>query len=262
MDRLPLFIDLRGRSVLLIGDGPAADAKRRLIEGAGGRVVREPEAETRLAFVALNGEAAEAEATRLKACGLLVNAVDRPELCDFLVPAIVDRSPVIVAIGTGGASASLAKSLRERLEALLPATLGRLADAIFASRAKVAAAVPTIKGRRRFWDALMSPGAPLDPLQAAGDPDAAIAAALESPPAARNSLTTIKLASSDPDDLTLRQLRALSQADTIFHTADVPAAILDRARRDAARISCYSLPPHLPTGASVFVWNAHPMPSS
>lgn len=253
MDRLPLFHDLRGRSILLVGDGPSADAKRRLIEGAGARVVREPEADTRLAFVALEGDAADAAAERLKCLGLLVNVVDQPALCDFLVPAIVDRSPVVVAIGTGGASASLAKTLRERLEALLPAALGRLATSVSMRRPAVAAAVPTADGRRRFWDALMAPGAPLDPLRPADDPDAAIAAALDAAPSPASSLTTIKLTGPDPDDLTLRQLRALSRADTIFHTEGVPASVLDRARRDAIRIACAACPEALPAGYSVFI---------
>lgn len=253
MDRLPLFFDLRDRPVLLVGDGPAADAKRRLIEGAGGCAVRDPDVHTRLAFVALEGAAAETEAARLRTAGLLVNVVDRPDLCDFIVPAIVDRSPVVVAVGTGGASASLAKALRERLEALLPATLGRLASAIAARREQVAAAVPTIEGRRRFWDALLAPGAPLDPLRPGDDPETSIVSALAAPPAPESSLIVISLTSSDPDDLTLRQLRALSQADTIFFTPAVPAWVLDRARRDAVRVPCAVTPERLPSGHSIFV---------
>ncbi|MBC8073645.1 MAG: HRDC domain-containing protein, partial [Deltaproteobacteria bacterium] len=102
-----------------VGTGEAADAKRRLIEAAGGVVVAVPEPGVQIAFVALEdaGEAAAA-AVRLRGLGMVVNVVDRPALCDFTVPAIVDRSPVIVAVGTGGASASLAKALRERFEAL------------------------------------------------------------------------------------------------------------------------------------------------
>jgi len=253
MDHLPLFVTLRGRSALLVGDGPAADAKRRLIEGAGGRAVREPEAETRIAFVAIEGEAAPTEAARLKAAGLLVNVVDRPELCDFIVPAIVDRSPVVVAIGTGGASASLAKSLRERLEALLPAALGGLARSVRARRGDVGRTLPTIEERRRFWDALMTPGAPLDPLRPADDADAAIAAALAGPPEAPDRLVTVELTSDDPDELTLRQLRALSQADAIYVTPDVPAAVIDRGRRDAARVVCTAPPADRAAGYGVFL---------
>lgn len=252
MNRLPLFFDLAGRDVLLVGDGPAADAKRRLIEGAGGRVVAGA-GSARLAFVALEGEAAAAEATRLKAAGLLVNVVDRPELCDFLVPAIVDRSPVTVAIGTNGASATLAKVLRERLEALLPASLGALARAIAARRREVAGRIAPDQ-RRSFWDRLLAPGGPLDPFGPLADADAAIDAALTAPGAAPAALATLALASGDPDDLTLRQLRLLSQADTIFHAPSVPAAILDRARRDAARVACAAPPAEPPPGLSLFVY--------
>lgn len=250
MDSLPIFVRLAGEPVLLVGDGAAADAKARLIESAGGIVVRDGPA--RIAFVALDdptAAAAAAAAARLKAEGRLVNVVDRPALCDFTVPAIVDRSPVIVAVGTGGASASLAKALRERLEALLPATLGGLARAIFAARAAVAARHPTIDARRRFWDAALAPGGALDPLGAPGDVEAALAATgIEG----ASSLTRITLTSHDPDELTLRQLRALNQADTIYHDAAVPAAILGRARRDAVRIAG-SVPATAPPGRTVVI---------
>ena len=234
MHSLPIFLRLSGRRVLLVGDGEAAEAKARLIEGAGGVVVRDLPAA--IAFVALDdADEAAGEATRLKAGGLLVNVVDRPALCDFTVPAIVDRSPVIVAVGTGGASASLAKALRERFEALLPAGLGQLAGAIFAARAAVAARAPTVATRRRLWDAALAPGAALDPLSEVADPAAAIAGLADTAPA--DSVVELVLISPDPDDLTLRQLRLLNQADTIVHDAGVPPAILDRARRDAVRMT-------------------------
>ncbi len=252
MDRLPLFVDLAGRAVVLLGDGPMADAKLRLIESAGGRVTTDP-ASAQLAFVALTGYAAESAAADLKRQGLLVNVVDRPDLCDFLIPAIVDRSPVIVAIGTGGASATLAKALRERLEALLPGSLGDLARRIGARRRSLAAQLPTPEQRRRFWDGLMTPGAPLDPLAPAADPDVAIDAALGDDAKAVPELFTIALTSDDPDDLTLRQLRALSRADTVFHVK-APAAVLDRARRDAVREEVSEAPAALPPGLSVWLY--------
>lgn len=253
MDRLPLFFDLNGREVLLVGDGLAADAKRRLIEGAGGRVVANSKT-ARFAFVAFDGDAAAGEAERLKAAGLLVNVVDRPDLCDFFVPAIVDRSPVVVAIGTNGASATLAKVLRERLEALLPASLGALARSIAARRGDVASRLPKPDQRRRFWDGLLAPGGALDPFGDAPAAEAAITAALIENDAPNASLTLIALASDDPDDLSLRQLRLLSQADTIFHAPSVPAAVLDRARRDAARVPSDAPPAELPAGSSLFVY--------
>jgi uroporphyrin-III C-methyltransferase/precorrin-2 dehydrogenase/sirohydrochlorin ferrochelatase len=253
MDRLPLFLDLRGRDVLLLGSGAAADAKRRLIEGAGGRAVATPGA-ARLAFVALEGADAERAAATLRAAGLLVNVVDRPDLCDFLVPAIVDRSPVVVAIGTGGASATLAKVLRERLEALLPATLGALARAIAARRRTIADRLPSPDARRRFWDALLATGGPLDPFGERRDPESAIEAALAGDAAAPPVLVELALASDDPDELTLRQLRWLSQADTIFAAASAPAAVLDRARRDAVRVAAERPPAAPPPGLSLFVY--------
>ncbi len=252
MDRLPLFFDLNGRDVLLLGEGPMAEAKRRLIEGAGGRVVAEPGA-ARIAFVALDGDDAARAAADLRAQGLLVNVVDRPDLCDFLVPAIVDRSPVMVAIGTNGASATLAKVLRERFEALLPAALGALARGIAARRRGLAAQLPGADQRRRFWDRLLASGGPLDPFGPAADVDAAIDAELAGGAAAEPALTVIRLTSDDPDDLTLRQLRALSQADTIFHAAAAPAAVLDRARRDAVRKVAGEPPAELPPGLSLWI---------
>ena len=253
MDRLPLFFELKGRDVLLVGDGPAAEAKRRLIEGAGGRAVAEAGA-ARLAFVALEGDAAAVEAGRLKAAGLLVNVVDRPDLCDFIVPAIVDRSPVIVAVATNGASATLAKVLRERLEALLPASLGALARDIAARRRDVAARLPQAERRRHFWDRLLAAGGALDPFGRMGDIDAAIESGLAASDATAATLTPIALASDDPDELSLRQLRLLSQADTIFHAPTAPAAGLDRARRDAARVPCEAPPAQLPAGTSLYVY--------
>lgn len=240
--------------MLLVGDGEAADAKARLIAAAGGIVTRDAAADARLAFVALDDpEEAAAVATRLRAAGLLVNVVDRPALCDFTVPAIVDRDPVTVAIGTGGASATLAKALRERFETLLPAGLGDLARAIRAARGAARSRWPTAPDRRRGWDAALAPGGPLDPLAEVGDPAAAVTAALAAPIDDRDDLAVIALRSADPDDLTLRELRRLSQADTVFHPPEVPAGVLDRARRDAERIVVTDPPAALPPGRSVFV---------
>lgn len=250
MDQLPIFLNLAGRPVLLAGDGEAADAKARLIEAAGGRIVRTPEPDVRIAFVAIEDEAAAAEtADRLRVAGLLVNVVDRPALCDFTIPAIVDRSPVIVAVGTGGASATLAKALRERFEAMLPGSLARLAILIRAARTSVARRYPEPAARRRFWDALLAPGGPLDPFADIADPQAGIDAGADIDPAP--SVTRIR--ARHPDELTLRELRALSTADTLFHSKDAASAVLDRARRDARRVVCAAPPSDLPPGRSVFV---------
>lgn len=237
MHSLPIFLDVTGRPVLLLGTGETADAKRRLIERAGGIPVDEPGGEARIAIVALDDPVeSEAAATRLKARGLLLNVADRPELCDFILPAIVDRRPVLIAVGTAGRSAGLAKALRQRIEALLPADLGRLAEALYAARGAIRARWPDAAPRRRAVDAGLAEGGAFDPLRigaAAGVQSWLLAA--EGGDADR--LVQIRLRSADPDDLTLGEARLLGQADRIFHHADIPAAILDRARADAQRIA-------------------------
>jgi uroporphyrin-III C-methyltransferase / precorrin-2 dehydrogenase / sirohydrochlorin ferrochelatase len=229
---LPLFVRLAGRPVILVGDGEAAAAKRRLLERASAEIVGE-DADAQFAIVALEeDDEAEAVVARLRARGVLVNAVDRVALCDFTLPAIVDRNPVLIAIGSGGASAGLAKALRQRFEAMLPASLGRLAEGLLAARPLLRAKFPAPADRRRAIDAALSPGGALDPLEGRFDIQGWLGG---------TSMTevdrteTLALASSDPDDLTLRQARLLGSADRVYHTHDVPPAILDRARADAAR---------------------------
>jgi uroporphyrin-III C-methyltransferase/precorrin-2 dehydrogenase/sirohydrochlorin ferrochelatase len=126
---LPLLHRITGTRVVVIGTGEMGEAKARLVERAGGIPCGEQEAHhAKLAFIALeDGKAAEALATRLRSKGLLVNVADRPDLCDFTTPSIIDRDPVLIAIGTSGASAGLAKQLRLRLERLLPPGLGAAA---------------------------------------------------------------------------------------------------------------------------------------
>ncbi len=227
MHSLPIFLRLHTRPVILIGEGETADAKRRLLERAGATVVTQ-DAEAQLAIVALDDP--DATVAALKARGVLVNAVDRPELCDFTLPAIVDRDPVLVAVGTGGVSAGLAGALRQRLERLLPASLGPLATDLQARRAEMKKRWPDPADRRRAIDAALDGGDTAD-----------ISA----------QLIPFVLASADPDDLTLRQARLLGQADRVYHRPDVPAAILDRSRADARRIACDTPPVDPGSGLSV-----------
>ena len=245
---LPLFHDVAGKPVLLLGDGEAAEAKERLLERAGARVVRVAEREVRLAVIALSGDDATQAAASLRAAGLLVNTVDRPDLCDFTMPAIVDREPVLIAIGTGGASAGLAKALRQRFEQLLPASLGHVAEALHAVRAGLRAAIPGDAARRRHIDMLLGPGGVLDPFVA--HPEPIVPTAGDTSAA---GLDRIHLRSADPDDLTLREARHLASADRLYHRPDVPAAILDRARADAWRIACAAPPAERPDGRWVDV---------
>ncbi len=233
MRSLPVFLRLSGRAVILLGEGDAAAAKRRLLEQAGARIVGEA-ATAALAIVAIDDAAAAGAAiARLKARGILVNAVDRPEDCDFTLPAIVARDPVLIAIGTGGVSAGLAAAMRQHLEAWLPATLGTLATRLHELRAAMRQRWPDAGERRRALAAALAAGGALDPL---GGGMADVAGWLDGAgPAAVAALVAIRLRSADPDDLTLREARLLARADRIHHAAAVPPAVLARARADAAR---------------------------
>ena len=240
IDSLPLFHRIAGKPVIVLGEGEAADAKRRLVERAGGIAVGEDDAEARLAFVAQDDP--EAAAARLKARGVLVNVVDRPALCDFTTPSILDRSPVLVAIGTGGASAGLAKALRLRLEALLPQSLGRLAVALGAARTKMRERWPDGTTRRRALDTALGEGGALDLLRDGSTEG--IGAWLDNGQGEAGGTIEIRLRSDDPEDLTLREARLLGSADVLAYEAGVPDLVLDRARADAVRVLLGAVPVH------------------
>lgn len=258
MNSLPLFHCVRGQRVVVVGDGDAAEAKRRLIARAGGIACGEPEAHhARLAFVAVEDERmARAAATRLRTRGLLVNVTDRPELCDFTVPSVLDRDPVLVAVGTGGASAGLAKHVRLRLEAILPPALGTLALRLNATRGALRERFPDSAARRRALDAALDEGGPLDPLdgEAAERVEGWLAEVDAAPP---GRTVTIALTSDDPDDLTLRQARWLGQADRVLHDTTVAPAILARARADAVRRVIDEAEPEPVDGLTVVLTRPH-----
>lgn len=231
MHSLPLFHRLTGQPVIVVGTGEAAEAKRRLLERAGAVIVGEDDPAARIAFITLD-EPDQCRA-RLKARGLLVNVVDRPELCDFTTPSVLERGPVLVAVATGGASAGLAKALRLRLEALLPQSLGGLAEGLGAARQRLRERWADAGDRRRGLDGALAAGGTLDPLDegSAARLDGWLAGSAE----AQRWRHEMRLRSDDADDLTLREARWLGQADLILHDAAVPPAVLARARADAAR---------------------------
>lgn len=239
MDSLPLFHRVAGKPVLVLGEGPAADAKRRLVERAGGDTLSDARDAigrgARIAFVAFDDPAiAAATAERLRAAGMLVNVVDLPELCDFTTPSVLDRDPVLVAIGTGGASAGLAKHLRLRLEAILPAGLGRLAQALAVSRDALRARWPDSRDRRRVLDAALTEGGPLDPLTGAGPDEVAAWLSADRDEPARSSRIELGVP-DDPGELTMRHLQLLGAADTILFDPSIAPEVLNRARADAER---------------------------
>ncbi|MCY1669730.1 siroheme synthase [Novosphingobium sp. SL115] len=239
MQSLPLFHRVSGQPVILLGEGDAAEAKQRLIERAGGVIVRDMaegvDKGARLAFVAHDNAAmAEGDALRLRCAGLLVNVVDRPDLCDFTTPSILDRDPVLIAVGTGGASAGLAKILRLRLERLLPQGLGALAKALEGAREAMRARWPTGADRRRALDIALDEGGALDLFREGSDQD--VENWLVAEGRGQSGRFKITLTSNDPEDLTLRTARLLGQADVVIHDAAVSPAILARARADALRL--------------------------
>jgi uroporphyrin-III C-methyltransferase/precorrin-2 dehydrogenase/sirohydrochlorin ferrochelatase len=233
MHSLPLFHRIAGEPVILVGEGEAAEAKRRLIERAGGLVVGFDNVDARLAFVALPSPLGVVADLRVR--GILVNVVDRPDLCDFTVPSLLERGPVVVAVGTGGVSAGLAKALRLRLEALLPASLGALADGLGKARAVMRTRWPEAGERRRALDAALVDGGALDPMRT--ESAEALDDWLDGAEDGAAAVYEFTVSTDDPDDLTLRQARWLGTADLVAHEPGVSAAILHRARADAVRLA-------------------------
>lgn len=269
MGYLPFFFDTGAGAVLLAGAGPAAQAKLRLLLGVGAAVRWYPGAadvaeevilaasrDARLevdpgdpldaalsgifAVVSAHGDARDdAVSARMRAQGIPVNVVDRPDLSSFIFPAIVARGEVVVAIGTGGAAPVLARRIREKIDAVLPARIGELAALMgryrerFAGLRRVSA--------RLFWEHVVD--GPVGALALAGrrvEAERRLAADLAATHLpARHAPGTVFLVGAGPGDadlLTLRALQVLADADVIFHDDLVSDDVLARARRDAERI--------------------------
>jgi uroporphyrin-III C-methyltransferase/precorrin-2 dehydrogenase/sirohydrochlorin ferrochelatase len=247
MRSFPLFLKLEGRPVLLVGAGSAAAAKLRLLSSAGARVTVAadiPSPETfgavGLVFGATGNEADDrAVAERARAAGKLVNIVDRPELSDFTMPAIVDRGDIVVAVSTHGASPVLAQRVRAAIESVLPPGLGRLAQFAQRFRAAVQARIGENAARRRFWDQVLS--GPIAAAVLAGDEKRAARDLIRAvnrgePKAETGRVSLVGAGPGDPELLTLRAARALREADVIVYDKLVDPAVLEYARRDARRI--------------------------
>lgn len=158
MRHFPAFLDLQGRSCLVVGATEEALRKAQVLREAGADVAivnnaaMAPRRAYALAVVATGDLECDADAVaRLKPSVALINVVDRPSLCSFIWPALVDRGPVTVAISTGGSSPTLAALIRQRIETAISVAVGDLARLAGRLRRIVARAVPTVAGRRRFW---------------------------------------------------------------------------------------------------------------
>jgi precorrin-2 dehydrogenase/sirohydrochlorin ferrochelatase len=247
MDAFPAFFPLAGRTVVIVGAGEAAEAKLRLLESSPATLLRlegaaalDPEAYAGavLAFVATDDDAfAEAAAGAAHAAHVPVNVVDRPGLCDFTTPAVIDRGEVVAAIGTGGASPMLATLLRHDIEARVPEGAGRVAALFRTMQDEVRAALPELHRRRAFLRAALTGPAAEAALN--GDvPEAArrLRQALNDDRPAGGVVQYID-ARGPADLLTLRAARALASADVLVCDPEADAEILGLARRDAERLT-------------------------
>jgi uroporphyrin-III C-methyltransferase/precorrin-2 dehydrogenase/sirohydrochlorin ferrochelatase len=268
---LPVFLDLKTGPVVLIGAGELLRAKLRVLAAAGARIrvhatdghdlsgVSADDAQ-RVEFAdgdpltaeltgviaivcAGAGDIGVAMSARAKSLGLPVNVMDDLEHSSFIFPAIVDRGDLVVAVGTGGASPVVARRVREKIEALLPARIGDLAEFIGRFRKSIHARIPEFPLRRRFWERVID--GPIGAQVLAGrrsEAEAALEKISDASAFARadkpeGSVMLVGAGPGDPDLLTIKALRALQDADVVFYDELVSADILDRIRRDTARIA-------------------------
>ena len=269
MDYLPIFMDLRGRRGLVVGGGEVAARRVTLLRRVGASVTvvapevgtamrrhltddavahfAEPFAPHHLRGCALAVAATDSRAVNhsvaqhARLSGIPVNVVDDRSLCTFIMPAIIDRSPVVIAVSTGGASPVLARMLRARLEAMIPAAYGRLAELAAKWRPRVRQLLPDAIGRRRFWEEVLE--GRLAERVFANDADgaeatlrAALSEAVASITSPRGEVWIIGAGPGDPELLTLRALRLMQKADVVVHDRLVSEAVLKLARREAPRI--------------------------
>ena len=268
MDYLPIFLKVEDRPCLVVGGGKVAARKVSLLMRAGAsittvspvlgdelRVLLEQGAITHVArdfqdedlddcvlvIAATDDEAVNRSVSELaNSQRIPVNVVDSPDLCSFIMPSIIDRSPVQIAVSTGGASPVLARLLRSRLESYIPAAYGRLAKLVDEYRQRVKQRFTTTDQRRYFWESILQ-GNVAELLFAGQDEKAR--AALEEAIDDTNThsdepgeVYLVGAGPGDPDLVTFRALRLMQQADVVVYDRLVSEPILDMVRRDAEMI--------------------------
>jgi uroporphyrin-III C-methyltransferase/precorrin-2 dehydrogenase/sirohydrochlorin ferrochelatase len=265
---LPVFLDLKAGPLILVGGGELALAKLRLLSAAGapvrwyvvggeGSLAKQFSAErveiasgdpltanldgVIAVLCAGAGEVGVAVAARARSLGLPVNVMDDLKHSTFIMPAIVDRGDVVVAVGTSGTSPVVARRIREQIEALLPARIGDLAGFIGRWRKTIHARIAHAPLRRRFWERIVD--GPIGAWLLEGKAAAAEAAlaSIDDPSAYAGAadpgfVTLVGAGPGDPDLLTIKALRALQNADIVLYDELVSPEILDRIRRDTPRI--------------------------
>jgi uroporphyrin-III C-methyltransferase/precorrin-2 dehydrogenase/sirohydrochlorin ferrochelatase len=268
MELLPVSLVVRGRRCVVVGGGEVAARKAQMLRRAQARVTvvtpelgealqrmhvageieherarfRPEHLEAAMLVIAATDDAQVNEAVHAAALTrrIPVNVVDQPRLCTFAMPAIIDRSPILIAISSGGVAPVLARLLRARLESMLPATLGRLALLGERFRGAVKRRIEQPESRRLFWEQVFQ--GPIGELALAGREtqahealEAALAQAERSAPAA-GEVYLVGAGPGDPDLLTFRALRLMQQADVVVYDHLVGDGILDLIRRDAHRV--------------------------
>jgi uroporphyrin-III C-methyltransferase / precorrin-2 dehydrogenase / sirohydrochlorin ferrochelatase len=276
MDQLPVFFNIKGRKVAVVGGGGAAARKAELALRAGARVTvfadqlcgefnelkpaphftqvtREPRAEDLEECAIFYCAAEDVDQNRrahalAKVAHVPCNVVDTPELCDFTMPSIVDRSPVVIAVSTAGTSPILGRMIKARLETLLPAAYGRVAAFVGRYRKKVGGALKDFQQRRRFWEHVLD-GPVVDLILAGHDAEAAAefdvqlqAAARGAQHPQRGEVYLVGAGPGDPDLLTFKALRLMQRADVVLYDRLIGNGILSLVRRDAERIYVGKLP--------------------
>ncbi len=268
MNFLPIFFDIRDKGCLIVGGGGVAARKVSLLHRAGAKVmVVAPHLSDEMSEFLdtgqvrhrarefqdsdLDGQALVIAATDdrslnlrvsdlAKAHNIPVNVVDNPKLCNFIIPSLIDRSPVQIAVSTGGASPVLARLIRSRLESCTPSAYGRLAELVERYRNKVKARFAKIDRRREFWEQVLQ-GPVVEKVFAGQDVAAqemleqAIDGADEEPQFS-GEVYLVGAGPGDPDLLTFKALRLMQQADVVVYDRLVSEPILDLVRRDAERI--------------------------
>lgn len=268
MDFLPIFINIKNQPCLVIGGGGVAARKVELLLRCGGQVkVISPSLDPKLAALAAEGRIThlarafaaddlrdaticiaatnnqainQQVSTQAKALRIPVNVVDQPELCSFILPSIIDRSPVVAAVSTGGASPVLARLIRARLESMIPAAYGHLAALASSFRDQVKARFADVNQRRRFWESTLQ-GMVAERVFS-GHPEEAeklLKASLDTADIQTQPQGEVYLVGAgpgDPDLLTFRALRLMQQADVVVYDRLVAKPIIDLTRKDAEHI--------------------------
>jgi len=270
MRYFPLFIDLKGRKVLIVGGGEEALRKVRLLLKTEARIeLVASELHPELTDLAIGGNLAwvgrefypahlDGAACVFVAAGqeisaqvsseahkrdILVNVVDEADLSSAIVPAIVDRDPLVIAVGTEGEAPTLAQGIRSSLETELPPFLGALTKAAGALRGRVAKALPAGRVRREFWRRYFYGSIRDAFLRGPDEFDREVDLALESGRQSRSGrVSLVGAGPGDPELLTLKAQRKLNEADVIVYDRLIGPTILEYARRDAERIAVGKFP--------------------